>query len=176
MLKQTQRREAQEVFKLHQLQLSTGWSMSVHSCWLLTACYSTSDEPINLLLIARLRITIDFFLFIHHLERFCCGQNTILLKFSLNCWFCQPYNIPFGTLRDQKTYFILTFLCPFKKNWSTVSTTVQVNLDEKYFIKTLWDLATFTVFIFSPIRHKIMFKWIIGYFEFSAHFESKKYF
>lgn len=52
-----------EVFKLHQLQLSTGWpSMLVHSCWLLAACYSMSDEPINLLQIARLRITIDFFI------------------------------------------------------------------------------------------------------------------
>lgn len=88
--RQTQRREAQEVFKLHQLQLSTGCpSMLVHSCWLLTACYSMSHEPINLLQIARLRITIDFFLFIHHLERFWYGQNTILLKFSLNCWFWQ---------------------------------------------------------------------------------------
>lgn len=59
VLKQTQRREAQEVFKLHQLQLSTGWpSMLVHSWWLLAACYSVSDEPINLLQIARLRITI----------------------------------------------------------------------------------------------------------------------
>lgn len=81
---------SQEVFKLHQLQLSTGCpSMLVHSCWLLTACYSMSHEPINLLQLARLRITIDFFLFIHHLERFWYGQNTILLKFSLNCWFWQ---------------------------------------------------------------------------------------
>lgn len=62
--RQTQGREAQEVFKLHQLQLSTGWpSMLVHSWWLLTACYSVSDEPINLLQIARLRITIDFFFY-----------------------------------------------------------------------------------------------------------------